>query len=622
MKSLLFFVAMLTITTATWAAKAKPGLRTNTQSDGTTIQFTAHGDEDFNYLITTDGVLLVGNGTDLFIAATNSDGTLTATTQIAHEAALRTEAEQALIAKQDKELFFGMAQTTKRMSKATRAAELDIEGTTLFPHKGSPRAVVLLVDFTDTKFTLSDPYAKFDKYLNSTEYFDDDDTDMGVTTKETEHYRNYGSVKKYFEDMSFGQYSPQFDLYGPYSLDYPTSNFSGTSNMRGLLTSACEAANADIDFSEYDENGDGYIDLVYIIYAGYAQSVSGNSNDIWPNSGTVSVNTTFDGKKIARYGVNSELNFSSTDDLSGNINGIGLFCHEFSHCLGLPDLYPSSTGTEIADKYGSQNPELWSLMDAGEYTLQGYVPTAYTAWERERMGWMTIDTLSEAANITLHTLSQAGSNTQTGKAYKILNDENPDEYYILENIQSEGWNEHIGGHGMTVMHVDFDESWFSLYSMPNSVGGKPKMTLIPADNLIIPMAWINEEITSEQSQYSETAVERYLGQTITSKMYLNEHGGDPFPGTYGVTSLTDTTTPAATVYTSSGRMSKPITDIAENDGVVTFKFLGGSDTGISSIGTENESTKRIYTLDGRYLGTDTSKLRKGMYIIGKKKVVF
>lgn len=619
MKSLLIFVAMLVMTTATWAAKAKPGLRTNMQSDGTTILYTAHGDEDFNYLITTDGVLLVSNGTDLFIAATNDDGTLSATTQIAHEASQRTEAEIALIAKQDKYLFFGLAETSRSKALTTRSAELDTTGTTFFPHSGSPKAIVLLVEFTDTKFTVSDPYTTFNKYLNSTEYFGDDDTDMGMS--ENSSYRNYGSVRKYFEDMSFGQYTPQFDLYGPFSINHATSEFSGTRNMSTLLQSACEAADSIIDFSQYDANNDGYIDLIYIIYAGYGQNVSANSNDIWPNAGTVSNYTKFDGKRIMRYGVNNELNFSSTEH-AGNINGIGVFCHEFSHCLGMPDLYPSSSGSAAADNYCNQSPEYWSIMDAGEYTQEGYRPTAYTAWERERLGWLNIDTLSTAADVTLNTLSEEGSNSLTGMAYKVINDEDSDEYYILENIQQEGWNAKLTGHGMTVMHVDFYESAFILYSFPNSIAGKPKMTLIPADNLIIPMTWIGKTITNSHSQYNETVVERYIGQTITSAMYKSEFAGDPFPGTYEVTSLTDTTTPAAMVYSVSGYMSKPITDIAENDGVITFKFMGG-DTGIGGISIDDDdTTKKIYSLDGRYLGTDASKLQKGIYIVGNKKVVF
>lgn len=618
--------AMLTIAAAIHAGKAKPGLRTAAQPDGTTLEYYAIGDEDFHYIATPDGTLLVGTRDGFYIAEVNADGTLTATRQLAHNAITRQQDEQALADSQDRTTFYAMSRATAAKAKTARREQMTDDGT-LFPHTGSPKAVVLLVEFSDVQFTLDTPDTLFNRYLNADDYFGDDDTEMGATEAGYEQYRNYGSVRRYFEDMSFGDYTPQFDIYGPYTIDYATSSFAGTSHMSLLLQTACEAADSDVDFSQYDDNEDGYIDLVYIIYAGYAQSITGVSTDIWPNSGTISNTTTFDGKKIRRYGVNSELNFDSSYPVS--INGIGLFCHEFSHCLGLPDLYPSSSGTAEADNYFNQNLEYWSLMDAGEYTLEGYRPTAYTAWERERMGWLDIEELTEAADLTIEPLNKEGETAQNGNAYRIRNDENSDEYYILENIQLAGWNAELFGHGLTVMHVDYDDDYFQMSDMPNAEGGHPRMTLIPADNLLVPVTYLGETITDDVAEYSETAVEKYLGQTITTSVYVAEFGGDPFPGTSANTSLTDETTPAATVFTTSGDnpgyMGKPLTNIAESDdGVITLTFMeSSSDTGISLIeAPDTEPSHTIYSIDGRRMANSTETLQKGVYIIGgKKKIV-
>lgn len=606
--------------TALWAAKANTRLRTMLQPDGTTIDYRIYGDEDCHFLATPDGALLVREGNCLYVASVEADGTLTATTQTAHNAAERDEVERRLVESQDRVTFIRLTQNAARQKRATRSEQMD-DDSTLFPHSGSPKAVVLLIGFTDTDFTLEDPYNLFDRYLNAEDYFDSEDSDMGTPLTGYEEYRNYGSVRKYFEDMSFGAFTPQFDLYGPYTIDYETSKFAGTTNMSLLIRTACSAADDDIDFTDYDENGDGYVDLVYIIYAGYAQSITGVTTDIWPNSGTISTSDTFDGMKLRRYGVNSELNFDSTYPAS--INGIGLFCHEFSHCLGLPDLYPSSSGTTEADNYFDSNLEYWSLMDAGEYTLEGYRPTAYTAWERERMGWLDIEELTEATTLEIEPLNEEGSSQQTGKAYRIRNDENEDEYYILENIQQRGWNQYVYGHGMTVMHVDYDDDWFQMLDMPNSEAGHPRMALIAADNLFIPVTYVDEVITEDVAQYSQTAIDKYLGDTITYDVFFNEFEGDPYPGTEGNTSLTDETTPQAWVYTDAGVMGKPLTNIAESDeGTITVDFLKTEDTGITDITITEEADDDIYSIGGTYMGNDWNALRNGVYISGgKKKIV-
>lgn len=617
MKHILLLV-ILTYAMTGYAVKMQPGIRAVKQSDGTTLMVKGFGNEDFYYFTTTDGVLLCRDGANFCIATVGADGQLQSTGVTAHEKELRSTAEQELISVQNTARFAGCIASNAATAKIL--CEPLTPNTTLLPHTGTPRIPVILVEFSDTTFTVSDPKAVFNKYLNATELFNKtDDPDMG---------RNYGSVKRYFTDMSFGKFSPDFDIYGPIKLYQPLKYYGGGSsaseNMNDLFKDACLAVDDEVDFSQYDSNEDGNIDLVYIIYAGYSESFVGNSAEcIYPKSGTLSNGIELDGKRLCRYGVNNELNGTPEDQIANGllINGIGLFCHEFSHCLGLPDLYPSPGS--VASRCINQNLDYWSLMDAGEYTYNGYRPTEYTAWERERFGWITIDTLSTPCDVTLEPLSAGG------KAYRILNDndETDKEYYIVENVQKTGWNRSIPGHGMIVMHVDYDDYDFSVGGCRvNNTAGHPRMTIIAADGMFMPEYFIYETITEGSTETEKTLnatlIEKYGGMEISQAIYTAETAGDPYPGTANVTELTDNSSPAVAWVYNGEYMGKPITDITEDTDAqtVSFKFMGGADTGIRNV-TGNGHDQRIYSIDGRYLGTDESGITsKGVYIIGGKKV--
>ena len=358
-----------------------------------------------------------------------------------------------------------------------------------------------------------------------------------------------------------------------------------------FIPEVCELAEEQgLKFSEYDSNDDGYVDLVYVIYAGYSECFTGTPTTcIWPKSGIISA-FEMDGKYIYRYGVNSELNaFPGAWDNPPyeRINGIGLFCHEFSHCLGMPDFYPTSTTAQNAFNPGM---ERWSLMDDGEYVDNGYTPTEYTAWEREAMGWFEIDTLNTSGFYTMTNINEEG-----GKAYRIINSEDSSECFILQNIQLTGWNSKLDGHGMLVMHVDFSPSIFRNNTVNNTIGHS-RMTFIPADEEYISAFQIDAE-------------------TITRQMYCDNHAGDPFPGTKDVTAINEF--PAY-----SGIMKERVYDITEHQGRVSFYFDDGT-TGIKqTITSQKENGKHeIFTLDGRSMGFNIATLPKGIYIVNGQKTV-
>lgn len=614
MKKLLFATLLLASTAS--AVKMQPGPFTVTQPDGTTLTLRAFGDQDLSYFLTADGTLVCQQGKAFYVARVAADGTLTPSPLLAHEASLRGQAELKAAAAQDRE---GFRASIDRQAAANRMLREPVAtSSTLFPSTGKPKVAVVLVEFSDSTFSISNPHDTFDKYLNGSELF--------TKATDPEMDNNHGSVARYFTDMSRGQFTPQFDVYGPVNLGKPLAHYgagaSSQERMDSLLHDACKAIDDAVDFTQYDSNGDGNIDLVYVIYAGYSQSVAGNSTDcIYPKSGTISIGARFDGKSVCRYGVNNELNFTPARQATKwRLNGIGLFCHEFCHCMGLPDLYPASGGT--ASMLVNHEMDYWSLMDAGEYTYNGYSPTELTAWEREALGWLTIDTLSSAADVQLAPLSDGG------KAYRIVNDNDATghEYYVVENVQQKGWNSRLYGHGMMVTHVDYLASQFALGgTRVNNTAGHPRMHVMPADGLFVPEYYLGETVKQTggdlQRQWNAAFVEKYDGQTFTAQMYKDEQAGDLYPGTSAATALTDTSTPTdAWVYTG-GKMGKPLTDIAETDGVVSFKFMGGEIPSAIASHTAGASAGHtyIYNVYGTRIGGDPQSLPKGVYIRDGKK---
>lgn len=591
MKRVIASIAIAMCVVASWAVKADPTPTVVTQPDGTQLTIIVHGDEDCNWYTTSDGVLLYPIGNSYFVASISANGEIAPTTLLAHERSMRSDNETSIIAKQDKAAFYSAIKGRQQQYRARRIS-IGTAATSYFPHTGSPKALVILVEFSDTLFSVSEPSVVFDEYLNH----------EGSSMPDHSNYerRNHGSVRQYFNDMSNGAFTPQFDVYGPVRMEKPSAYYGeGTDNMtriKEMIVAACDSIDKDVDFTEYDQDGDGFVDLVYVIYAGYSQSVGGNSVDcIWPKSGTLgSVSNTFDGMKINRFGINNELNyypgreFNNYPEITKRINGIGLFCHEFSHTLGFPDLY-----CEL--EVDNQELEYWDLMDGGEYVDNGYTPAPYSPWEKEVAGWTTIDEITEAKQITL----------ADGQAVRIKSDTN-DEYIILLNMQNNGWAKAMLGHGMLVYRIDYPYDSVNLFDKPNAItSGKPAVTLLPADGLLISSYRVYDSEPSDTKPYSITE-------------YINSHYGDPYPGTSNVTEIEK-------FQMNECVIEKPIYNITENleEGTISFEYLNKIINGIDNISDlhSQDAKQTVYSIDGRNLGTDFSKLAKGIYIVGGKKIL-
>ena len=600
-KHLTIFVCLMLCSLTTWAAKAVSIPVQVRQADGSVITVILRGDEHINWYTTLDGVLLVqGADNNYYIGKVEKSGNLIATKQLAHEALTRSQAERNLIAKQDKEKFFAYVNKIAEESEnaydnspLTRGPIVDsgYGGVPYFPHTGSPKALVILAEFQDVPFTIQDTKKIFTNYLTNEGHFSD--------TRYGQNLNNKG-VRGYFKDCSYGQFTPVFDVIGPVKLPKPQAVYGEGihDRMDLLLPDVCEAVDDSVNFADYDANNDGMVDLVYVIYAGYSANYSGNKEtDIWPKSSIVNISNTYDGKSIHRYGVSNEL-AGDENKTKGKekINGIGLFCHEFSHTLGLPDIYAYRTPAENQDNQGM---EFWDIMDGGTEVRNGRVPASYLAWEREVMGWMKIDELKNDSSI-----EKLKSIDNGGKAYKIVNPNNSNEYIVLQSIQKgpwyQGWTKDNYAKGLLAYRVSYPFNKVNVFDFPNNVKGKPRVIPIPADGKIL--------AAKNATSYLE---------------YVNQHNGDLYP--YNRID-----------YISGFKMfngsilEKSIVNIKENDGgdsnnnYVNFEFKNGLvPTGILSLSIVERSTSdnRIYTLDGRYVGTDASILPHGIYIQNNKKFV-
>lgn len=157
------------------------------------------------------------------------------------------------------------------------------------------------------------------------------------------------------------------------------------------------------------------------------------------------------------------------------INSIGVTCHEFSHAMGLPDIYPLTSSAYL----NNQEMEFWDLMDGGEYAGNGgFIPMPYTAWEKKQMNWpVNIQLLTTESSMIMEQTANDG-----GVVYKITNPNDKDEYFLLENIIQTDWYKGTSNKGLLVYKVwDYDK--VNMGDYPNNTPGKPRIAVVPADGL-------------------------------------------------------------------------------------------------------------------------------------------
>jgi immune inhibitor A len=588
-----FFTLLLTLIAATamWAAPALRGTFTVTQADGTMLTVEQFGDEYYHWMETADGTLVIPTRQGYFVAVIDDKGELTASDVLAHEAQLRDSKEQQLVQQQAtrRALFHQQGQR----AQAERRAMSISASSKYLPHAGSPRILTILAAYQDVDFIVNEPKLAFDQYLNG-----DEIVDFG-----NNNTLQLCSVRQYFNTCSNGLFTPQFDVVGPVKLPQDMAYYGGTSatgsddKFYQLCLDAYQAVKDSVaDWSLYDNDKDGNVELVCIIFAGYGQNQGGENNTIWAKASRPNIAIDND-MRISFFNCCSELfnpAKTATYDYSQYINGTGTFIHEMSHCMGLPDLY-QTTG----DYANNQGMDSWSIMDYGLYNRNGFAPAPYNAWEREVMGWSLMEPISAPTQVNLLKPWEDG-----GTAYKIVNSSDDNEYIVMENIQKQGLNKYAKGHGLLVYHVAYPSSEINMTDHPNNTVGHPAVAVVPASGLII-----NTGLAGNNKQY-------------TRAEWTASVASSPFPGDSAVTELTLQQELPNYVFYSGDPLNVELHNITESeDGSVSFDFVEAPASGISTLkvkrGTSNDNS--YYILDGRKVNGQS--LKKGIYLHQGKKIV-
>ena len=473
MKKIVVFFSLVWLSISAFAVQASPDPVVMTQADGSTVTLKLVGDEFHSYYTRTDG------------------------TPVRLEGGMWIKDEN-------------VAKESRQIRQVRRAAQQkNLSGT--YPLSGSPKSLVILVNFADLKFKFTRD--AFERMLNVSGYSENG----GI-----------GSARDYFIACSDSIFSPQFDCYGPVTVSqgyaYYGSHSGGGNDAHAaqMIVEACQlVAESGVDMSQYDTDNDGRLDNVFVYYAGHNEAEHGGANTIWPHRSVVSGQEKAGGKIICDYACTSEMRGSSGNSMCG----IGTFCHEFGHVLGLPDYYDTAN-----DQYTVGS---WDIMCSGSYNGNGKMPPAYTAGERFQLGWLTPVQLTTAGIYTLEPLETSNTAYLIAKKTHNLsfNSANPNEYWLLENRQHLGWDSPtntLPGTGMVIWHIEYSASAWS-QNVPNNS---------------TPLRYHLEEANGRKG-YSSAA--------------------DTYPGTAKKTTFTPT-------LHNGEILEQPLLDIAQDGKNITFTF--------------------------------------------------
>lgn len=583
MKKLYLMLSMLfAFGTAANAVPAKKLQKVITLANGTQVSVELRGDEYLSWWEGTDGTAYRTTATD-----ENVFEAFDLEAQKPAAAARRARTEQGRVAR------------LARVKNSLKGADDKMRGLggDHITYKGVKKGLVVLVDFKNMKFADGHDLEYYKNVINGKDF-----------TNEEEGY--VGSVRDYFLAQSNGQFELDFDVVGPVTMSKNYGYYGGDSQYQKdekvyeMIKEASDAIQDQVDLKDYDWDGDGEADQVFFLYAGLGQASSTNASTIWPHEselrywpcGVLSYST----GKINTYACANELQ-PETQGSSRYISaGIGTICHEFSHCLGFADMYDTTGG-------GGYGMSVFDVMDQGSYNGNGFVPCNYTAFERIYAGWVEAIELDAPA-----TVKDMKSVSDYGRPFIMYNYKNTNEYFLLENRQNTGWDEELyGSNGLLITHVNY-----------------------------VPSRWANNTVNASKEKIQCCTVVNADGSRERSNTLSLQ--GDLYPyEVKGVTmndEFTDDSEPAAKLYNKNSdntyALGIPITQIKRSKGSVSFLVCGGDDKnvidntfkgvvdGINGVTVVKKTVdNRIYSIDGRYLGTDASALGKGIYVVGGKKIV-
>lgn len=581
MKKLYLMLSMLfAFGAAANAVPAKKLQKVITLTNGTQVSVELRGDEYLSWWEGTDGTAYRATADENVFEAFDLEA------QKPAAAARRARAEQGRVAR------------LARVKNSLKGADDKMRGLggDHITYKGVKKGLVVLVDFKNKKFADGHDLEYYKNVINGKDF-----------TDEEEGY--VGSVRDYFLAQSNGQFELDFDVVGPVTMSNNYGYYGGDGayqkdeKVYEMIKEACDGIQDKVNLKDYDWDGDGEADQVFFLYAGLGQASGGSAGTIWPHEselrywpcGVLSYST----GKINTYACANELQ-PETQGSSRYISaGIGTICHEFSHCLGFADMYDTTGG-------GGYGMSVFDVMDQGSYNGNGFVPCNYTAFERIYAGWVEAIELVDPA-----TVKDMKSVSDYGRPFIMYNYKNTNEYFLLENRQNTGWDKGLyGSNGLLIVHVNY-----------------------------VPSRWANNSVNSSAEKIQCCTVVNADGSRENTQYSLQ---GDLYPyEVKGVTmndEFTDESEPAAKLYTknsdNSYALGIPITQIKRSKGSVSFLVCGGDANnvidntfngvvdGINGVTVAKKAAdNRIYSIDGRYLGTDASALGKGIYVVGGKKIV-
>jgi M6 family metalloprotease-like protein len=545
---------------ALFSVTAYPYLIEFIQPDGTTLEIYLKGDEKIKWAETADGYSLVYNQNGfLEYAKLNESGELIPSGLKAENILFRNQIDVDFLSGISKHLFYSESQIIT-MKQIWQIREK--EKSRAFPTTGNRKLVCLLIGFQDLAFTKTQ--SEFHYLFNQVGY-----SAEGAT----------GSVKDYYLENSYNQFQLTVDVFGPYTasnnMSYYGANDTYGYDLRPdeLVSEAINLADNEVNYAEYDNDNDGWVDGLYVIYAGYGEEAGGGVNCIWAHAWYLSSPLLKDGVYLQNYSCSSELrgNFAS------GISRIGVICHEFGHTLGAPDYYDTDYGTGGQFDGTGQ----WDLMADGAWNNSGITPAHHNGLTKVHFyGWAVVNYISSGATLTLFNAAQYYDSFYRYETNTI------NEYFFIENRHQVGFDSNIPGEGMLIYHV---HSNFASAAASNTVND-----------------------THPQMMYPVCA-----GASTNPSSNSNDYGainwnGTPFPGVNNKTQFTDLTTPHAKSW-AGVNTTKPITNISRNsmNQTVTFDFMGGDVSGIS-ISIDNPLDRAVIalgtTVSFDVTATDTAKI--------------
>ncbi|MBQ3769719.1 MAG: M6 family metalloprotease domain-containing protein, partial [Prevotella sp.] len=411
------------------------------QPDGTTVAIRLVGDEYLHFNTTADGYSVVKNDRGFYVYAQRSaDGQLVPTAQVAHDEAARPAAEVAFLATVKKYIQPDMPERVVLERSAEQQRRLQARQQHRAPHYDYSKfhGLVILVEYNDRVFDTDDYKETITAAITEEGY-------SGYTDYAGRRVNCTGSVYDYFNENSMGVFKPEFDVVGPIQVDRSQYYARGTSSSASqLMLDVVNAVDADVNFKDYDTDGDGVVDMIYFIFAGHGANVGGNdSRLLWPHASSIYNPRTYsyvykDGVQLGRYACSTEL--TGSDKSSRQIDGIGTICHEFSHVLGLPDFYDTDY-----EKSGGQSddPGSWTLMSAGCYLNNSRTPCGYSLFERYMVGFATPAVIDAEGSYTLNPVHESNTGFRINTPVKK-------EFFMVENRQKKRWDQYLPGHGMLV----------------------------------------------------------------------------------------------------------------------------------------------------------------------------